>query len=444
MALTLKALLRAAALPPQLLATVEITGEAREGSRVAAGVAHVSGAGAEVVAALLEAAARREQERRALAGEVLHLYREVHLFEQLSGQLARLLDFSAVGEVALGQARRLIAATGGAVFVEGEMIHSFEETGGLAELAGQVMEQGVLGEGWLGAPLGGQGAIVLRGGEYTSVELKLLNTIALQTGVAIENARAMRDREQLAGLQRELETARAIQHSLVPRVFPAFPERSDFDVHAQMTSAKAVGGDFYDFFLIDERRLGLVIGDVSGKGIPAALYMAVTRTQIKTTALTGVDPAECLREVNRVLVRDKVSSMFATCFYGILNTETGEFRYSNAGHNPPYLLRSSGEVEAVPMTGGLPLGIFAKLKCTEGVVRVGEDEGLFLYTDGVPEATNQTGEDYTDERLKACLGEVGSKSCRGMLAQVALSLAAFTGGAAQSDDVTMLGLRRLS
>ena len=137
---------------------------------------------------------------------------------------------------------------------------------------------------------------------------------------------AARDRAQLASLQKELDTARAIQHLLVPRTFPPFPDRKDFDIHAQMTSARAVGGDFFDFFLQGEDRLGVVIGDVSGKGIPAALYMAVTRTQIKTTALQGMRPEDCLLDVNRVLVRENVGDLYATCFYGILNTRTGELQ----------------------------------------------------------------------------------------------------------------------
>ena len=169
------------------------------------------------------------------------------------------------------------------------------------------------------------------GTPYTTADLKLLNTIALQTAAAIESSLlcsemvvAAHDRAQLTALQKELDTARTIQHLLVPRTFPPFPDRRDFDIHAEMTSARAVGGDFFDFFLMGEDRLGVVIGDVSGKGIPAALYMAVTRTQIKTTALRGMPPEECLLEVNRVLVRENVGDLFATCFYGILNTRTGE------------------------------------------------------------------------------------------------------------------------
>lgn len=435
------------------------------------------------IATLLNHLAAREFERRALASEVLHLYREVHLIEQLSEQLAALLDLRAVGKSALEQARRLIAASHGGILVmenPGDPLRSIDHFGDdrppLPEsslLAAAIVERGIaeivndcasdpriLGSqpalrALMCAPLRAKqrtvGVIALAnttGIPYTAADLKLLNTIALQTAAAIENSLlcsemvdAVRDRAQLAAIQKELDTARTIQHSLVPRTFPPFPERTDFDIHAQMTSAKAVGGDFFDFFLIDSDHLGVVIGDVSGKGIPAALYMAVTRTQIKTTALQGKLPEECLFEVNRVLVRERVSSMFATCFYGVLNTCTGELRYCNAGHNPPYLLRASGELESIDFTGGIPLGLFEGRPYAGGTIHLGPNDALFLYTDGVSEATNEALDDFTDERLAASIRTAGALPCRDILDCITRDLLAFTDGAAQSDDITMLSLR---
>jgi serine phosphatase RsbU (regulator of sigma subunit) len=295
------------------------------------------------------------------------------------------------------------------------------------------------------------GAVALgdaAGAVYSAADLQLLNTIALQTASAIESAllcaemvNAAGDRAQLAALQKELDTARTIQHALVPRTFPPFPERTDFDIHAEMTSALAVGGDFFDFFLIDDEHLGVVIGDVSGKGIPAALYMAVVRTQIKTTALQGLPPKECLLEVNRVLVREKVSAKFATCFYGILNTRSGEFQYCNGAHNPPYLLRASGSVERLPLTGGLPLGVFSRLNYSSASVQLASGDALFLYTDGVPEATTAERDDFTSERLVAALHHSSTLSCQDLIRRVTREVLAFTAGAPQSDDITMLALR---
>ncbi|MBI1787959.1 MAG: SpoIIE family protein phosphatase [Acidobacteria bacterium] len=433
---------------------------------------------AAALAALLTHLAARESERRALAAEVLHLYREVHLIEQLSEQLAALLDFAAVGKTALDQARRLIAASNGGLLITegpGSPLHSVASFGGddaalspTSRFAASIVERGAaeIVNGFaagsessprslIGAPLRAKqrtvGVIALANAAetpYSAADLKLLNTIALQTAAAIENSLlcaemvgAVRDREQLAAIQKELDTARTIQHSLVPRTFPPFPERADFDIHAQMTSAKEVGGDFFDFFLIDDDRLGLVLGDVSGKGIPAALYMAVTRTQIKTTALQGMPPEECLLDVNRVLVRERVSAMFATCFYGILNTRNGQLHYCNAGHNPPYLLRASGAVDPVPMTGGLPLGVFAKTTYAGDSVQLAPGEAIFLYTDGVPEATNAALDDFTDERLAASLRDAASLACRDILDRVTRELLTFTAGAPQSDDITMLSIR---
>ena len=390
-----------------------------------------------------------EQERRALASEVLHLYREVNLFEQLSTELATVLDIEKVSETALGQARRLIQAKAGAVYLDGAATACFGDVAPLTSLAQAASERGTadLGDSYLAAPLLAKGksigAIVLFGNTYSSVELKLLNTIALQTSVAIENARALRDREQLAAIRQELDTARTIQHSLVPNRFPPFPERKEFELHASMTSAKAVGGDFYDFFLIDGNRLGIVLGDVSGKGVPSALFMAVTRTQIKSVALQGVPPEQCMEAVNKALVRDKASSMYATCFYGILDLVTGAFDYCNAGHNPPYRVGSGGTVTALPLAGGLPLGLFDMIPYTAGQVTLGTGDAIFLYTDGVSEATDSTDADYTDERLIAALEANFQLSCPALLGEIYDQVVAFTNGAPQSDDITMLALRFL-
>jgi sigma-B regulation protein RsbU (phosphoserine phosphatase) len=440
---------------------------------------------ASALAVLLSHLAAREAEGRALAAEVLHLYREVHLIEQLSEQLAALLNLSPVGESALAQARRLITATHGCILVsesadgllctaaafgslsgpltpESDFVASLRERG-VAEIVNDCAADPRANESerTLGAlicaPLrAGQrtvGLIALAnsaaGAVYSTADLKLLNTIALQTAAAIENSLlaaemvgAARDREQLIALQKELDTARTIQHLLVPRTFPPFPERKDFDLHAQMTSARAVGGDFFDFFLIDDHRLGIVIGDVSGKGIPAALFMAVTRTQVKTTAQRGMPPAECFLEVNRVLVQERVSAMFATCFYGLLDLRTGEFDYCSAGHNPPYLLRANAAVaEPITDVGGIPLGLFDGMGYNGSTMQLRPGDSLFLYTDGVPEAQNMHEDDLSDERLMAILGANSKLGCKDLIHSVTREVSAFTGGAPQSDDITMLSFR---
>jgi serine phosphatase RsbU (regulator of sigma subunit) len=443
---------------------------------------------AAAAAHLLTYLAAKEAERRALAGEVLHLYREVHLIEHLSEQLTALLDLSTVGQSALDQARRLIAASHGGILVMEEpggplrSVASFGTFGDgqvvplppASRFAASIVERGIAEivndcaadpraleaerslRSLICAPLRAKqrtvGVIALAntsGTPYSAADLKLLNTIALQTAAAIENSLlcsemvvAARDRAQLAAIQNELDTARTIQHLLVPRTFPPFPDRRDFDIHAQMTSARAVGGDFFDFFLLGEHRLGVVIGDVSGKGIPAALYMAVTRTQIKTTALQGMRPEECLLDVNRVLVRENVGELFATCFYAILDTRTGELCYCSAGHNPPYLLRATGAVEPLSEVGGIPLGLFDYMGYTGNRTQLEPGDALFLYTDGVPEANNAADEEFTYERLASSLRDGMSLPCREMIGHLTRDVLAFTAGAPQSDDITMLCIRR--
>jgi serine phosphatase RsbU (regulator of sigma subunit) len=426
---------------------------------------------ANAVAALLSFLLTRESEHRALSAEVLHLYREVNVIERLAEQLTALLDLTSVGQSALQQARQLIAASHGCVLLCDPNSPDLRPvaTFGVPSAAllaaahaalhhiGEIKEEDQ--QSLLCVPLRAKqrsvGVIALANSSaapYFSRDLKLLNSIALQTAAAVENSLlcaemvdAVRNREQLASLQKELNTARSIQESLIPRVFPPFPDRLEFDLHAQMTAARSVGGDFFDFFLIDPHRLGIVIGDVSGKGIPSALFMAVTRTLIKNIALEGLRPEQCLREVNRALVREKASSMYATCFYGILNTRTGAFQYCNGGHNPPFLVRASGTVETAAFAdGGLPLGLFDGPPYTGSTLLLEPGDCVFLFTDGVPEANNMAEEEFGEERLASVLHSHRQLSCRAIIDTVNEHLADFSGEAPQFDDITMVALRLLA
>jgi sigma-B regulation protein RsbU (phosphoserine phosphatase) len=286
---------------------------------------------------------------------------------------------------------------------------------------------------------------------YAAADLKLLNTLALQTASALENARlfertvqAARDRERLAALHKELEVASQIQRAIVPSQFPPFPERTEFAIHASMAPAKAVGGDFFDFFLIDADRLGFVIGDVSGKGVPSALFMAVCRTLIKATAHAGGAPETCLGQVNRVLASEGVASMYVTVFYGVLDTRSGHVTYCNAGHNPPFVLRGNGSVEPLAQIGGMVVGLFEDAVYEAGHLVLGPGDGLFTYTDGVTEATDREGEEFTTGRLAPCLARCGRLGLDDMIRTVGAEVAAFVGEAPQGDDITMLALRYLA
>ncbi len=249
--------------------------------------------------------------------------------------------------------------------------------------------------------------------------------------------RSMAEHDQLVSIQQDLNTAREIQQSIIPKVFPAFPGLTSFDVYGSMVAAKEVGGDFFDFFLIDSNRLGFVIGDVSGKGIPAAIFMAISRTLIRAVGIKGVSASECLSLVNSLLCKDNVSSMFVTVFYGIMNISTGEVEYVNAGHNPPYVISGSG-VKAVEMTGGMVLGVFDDISYKFKTFRLNPGERLFLYTDGVTEANDINTDLFGEQRLEDFLAQHVASSLPEIVKSAFNEVNTFASGVPQFDDVTML------
>lgn len=273
------------------------------------------------------------------------------------------------------------------------------------------------------------------------IDFEDLDITIEKTRAEIEAIRKAQDTHRtLAALEHELNVASQIQQSMLPQVFPAFPERSDFDIYARMVPAKAIGGDFYDFFLVDDHHLAVVIGDVSGKGVPAALFMALTRMLVKTTAITGLSPHECLARVNRVLHEEKKSYLFVTLFYGLLDLRSGQLEYCNAGHNPPLHLGGAKGLHPLDPIGGTVLGVRDDGQYESGGHSLKPGEGLFLYTDGVTEAMNPSRSLYTDERLHATLLSA-APSASGIVDQVMDDINAFAQGAQQHDDITALALR---
>jgi len=252
--------------------------------------------------------------------------------------------------------------------------------------------------------------------------------------------RSLEEHDQLISIQQDLLTAREIQQAILPKIFPPFPHRTDFDLFAAMIAAKEVGGDFYDFFMIDNDRLGFVIGDVSGKGVPAAIFMAVSRTLIRATGLKGIPVDECMTYVNNLLCFESVSSMFVTVFYGILNTLTGEVSYVNAGHNPPYIFSDTG-IRKVDMTDGIILGCMENFSYKSGKVTIRPGELLFLYTDGITEAFNKNEEAFGEERLETYLKSHSNHPIDGIVKNIFQEVNTFSSGVPQSDDITMLIFR---
>jgi sigma-B regulation protein RsbU (phosphoserine phosphatase) len=185
--------------------------------------------------------------------------------------------------------------------------------------------------------------------------------------------------------------------------FPAFPEREEFDIYATMQPAKEVGGDFYDFFLIDSDHLALVIADVSGKGVPAALFMVIAKTLIKNQTLAGMEPADVFTAVNTQLCENNDAGMFVTGWMGILEISTGRFTYANAGHNPPLIRKKDGEYEYLKARAGLVLAGMEGIRYRQYEIMLEPGDGLYLYTDGVTEATNEENTLYGEDRLRDIL-----------------------------------------
>ena len=241
-------------------------------------------------------------------------------------------------------------------------------------------------------------------------------------------------------IQYDLNVAREIQQSILPKQFPPFPQYKQFDLYATMSAAKAVGGDFYDFFLVDDNHLGFTIADVSDKGIPAAIFMAISRTVIRATALRQLSPAVCMKESNDLLCRESVNGMFVTTFYAILNIHTGDVVYCNGGHNRPVWIRKNDKVSLLPMTGGMALGVVPGLAYKEQSLKLEAGDSLFLYTDGISEAMNLRNEQYGDIRLVEACSSVKNQSPKSMIEGISESVQSFVNGATQSDDITMLAL----
>ena len=254
---------------------------------------------------------------------------------------------------------------------------------------------------------------------------------------------SQKEHSQLESLKKDLTTARDIQQYILPQVFPPFPEDSDkLDIYATMQAAKDIGGDFYDFFRIDDDHIALVIADVCGKGIPAALFMAVSRTIIRSKGASGVSTAECITSSNRLLAAYSIDGMFLTAFYAIYNTKTGVVTYCNAGHNPPHLLKANGTVEVLPMSGNIIIGAFEDLEYKENTLQLEHGDTLVMFTDGVTEAMSPTFEEYGESRLDNVLGQLAAADCQKIIESVKADITTFVEDAEQSDDITMLVLKR--
>ena len=250
---------------------------------------------------------------------------------------------------------------------------------------------------------------------------------------------ALASRDQLVALQNELDVASNMQQSILPSDFPNGPGHQ---IYGNMKPAKNVGGDFFDVMALPEGRVGLAIADVSGKGVPAALFMMSSRTLLKGSSLRYPDPGVVLREVNDLLNEDNDAMMFVTLLYGIYDPASGEFTYASGGHNAPLLVHTDGSSELLSLTGGIALGLAPGLEYEHVSVTLAPGDIIFLYTDGVTEAMNINGDQYELKRLSEAFTADPPKDPVSANTTAFESVSAFAGDAAQSDDITCLALRR--
>ncbi|MCF0196895.1 MAG: SpoIIE family protein phosphatase [Bacteroidaceae bacterium] len=256
--------------------------------------------------------------------------------------------------------------------------------------------------------------------------------------------KSLEEHKELNDIHSDLEAAKSIQQAIVPHVFPPFSDMTDrVDIFAHMQPAKDVGGDFYDLFKIDNDHVGFVMADVSGKGIPAAIFMAVSRTILRTKGISSLNAAEVVEQSNDMISYDSVNNMFVTVFYGIINVTTGDVQYVNAGHNPPYILHADGSISTVERTGGMALGLMEGIpfKCKTFTMSPGDM--LICYTDGVTEAFNEAYEEYGEERFEKLLPSIVGKSAEETCEAIKESVHEYAGEAPQSDDITMMAIKRI-
>lgn len=241
-------------------------------------------------------------------------------------------------------------------------------------------------------------------------------------------------------IESELRIAREIQMGMIPKIFPPFPNVKQIDLYAMLEPAKEVGGDLYDFFMIDAKNMCFAIGDVSGKGVPASLFMAVTRTLLRSIAPNQKSTAAIVNALNKSLALGNESSMFVTFFIGIINIDTGKINYTNAGHNPPVMMRAGGSLKFFEITKDIPIGLFEDFSYQEKETHLEPHDKIFLYTDGITEAENNKEELYSEEQLMRCLSIHIREEPKSLIHHVATNVQEHVANHIQSDDLTMLSI----
>ena len=278
---------------------------------------------------------------------------------------------------------------------------------------------------------------------FSDVHFVIIATVAASVYMYVviisgQDERYRERQKEQARIETELNMASNIQADMVPNIFPAFPDRTDFDVYASMSPAKEVGGDFYDFFLIDEDTLALVIADVSGKGVPAALFMMISKILVQNYAMMGGSPKEVLESVNRQICKNNREEMFVTVWLGIVDLKTGKLTASNAGHEYPTIKKAGRSFEILKDKHGFVIGGMQGVQYTQYELQLDKGSKIFVYTDGLAEANNEKGEQFGLKRIVENLKKVENGSPEDVLNGINEAVKKFEGGADQFDDLTML------
>lgn len=275
--------------------------------------------------------------------------------------------------------------------------------------------------------------------DFSDLEITITNTI--KEYLTLDNA--LKAEVTLSGLEKELSIARSIQQSVIPHQFNPLPDVHTFELYGTMIPAKQVGGDFFDFFPLDEKRVGFIIADVSGKGIPAAFFMAMSRAIIRTVAQNTSSPEETLKQANQILSIGNDTCMFVTTFYGVYHSDTGIVECSNAGHNPPYLLKSDKTLQTIAPNEGVPLGVDENTVYTKQEFSLHPSDVLVLYTDGITEAMTLANEQYGVKKFEDTLLKWPQGDLPSLTKHILDDVNLFTNSAPLSDDMTLLCLKQL-
>ena len=269
----------------------------------------------------------------------------------------------------------------------------------------------------------------------------LLEALSIHAALALERSQLFEVAIEKQRMDQALRLAHEIQMNLLPRGLPSGFNAKAIDLHAALIPAQEVGGDLYDYFLIDETKLFFVIGDVAGKGVPAALFMAVTKTLIKAFARRGLQPHEILASVNEELCLNNDSCTFVTLFCGVLNPNTGELRFANAGHNPPFFVSKDGIGEYLKMPDGMAAGIMSDAKFGARTMKLLPHDSLLLYTDGITEAINAEDTFFSEKRLEQTIRNLHKGSSREIVEGILKRVENFSEGRPQADDITLMNIR---